>query len=277
MTVLTVAFDSGSNTYERLLTAFHASVRQNMPEVTFEVLRPEHKERTKGMRWGFYANTVKLWAWRDYVQSCDDELILADCDMLMIRDASHAFDEDFDIAYTKRTGQQRIPINNGIIMVRPTAAAREFIEEWARVNQQMHDDRDFHAKWKKKYPGMNQAAFGYVLEEGQHRAKLHEYGTRVWNAVEPDWSHLSEETVFVHFKGAIRRKLMAGQYPTGAYADVILLWYEYAENVPPLSLKARKIMERSGKRHGRRGHNAKVYSALMKHNRPPAEEGKVVV
>lgn len=238
-----------------------------MPEAKFEALTLECGRREKGMRWGLYANTIKLWAWHDYVMSCDEELILADCDMLMLRSAEGAFDEDFDIAYTRRTGGQKVPINNGIIMVKPTEKARAFVRMWAEVNQKMFDDKTFHAKWKGKYPGMNQAAFGYMLEEAQHGVKLHEYGTRKWNAVEPDWTHIDEETVFLHFKGALRRKLFEDRFPVGPYAEAILLWYENAGALPELSMKARKILDSGGKRRGRRGHNAKVYRTLTRHIR----------
>lgn len=265
MTILTVQFRrDNSRSYEWLLETFARSVEENMPEATFEVLRIEPPEPDGRGQWGFLANTRKLWVWADYVSRCDDELILADCDMLMNANAEEAFDVPFDIAYTKRSDNGRFPNNNGIIMVRPTEAAREFMQMWAEVNQKMYDEPEFHRVWKKKYPGMNQSAFGYMLEEANHQAQLHVYETRKWNAVSTDWAYVDDETVFIHYKGPLRNIVLSGRFPCGAYVDAALRWHEFASEMPMISQKAVNVWNGVGGRR-RGGHAARVRQELMRH------------
>jgi hypothetical protein len=132
----------------------------------------------------------------------------------------------------------------------------------------MYDDPAFHREWKKLYPGMNQAAFGYLLDTGEHEAQLHEYGTRQWNAVEVDWEHLQDDTVFVHYKGALRRRITSGSFPVGACTEAVLLWFEYGSGLPPLSLKAKRVLRGNGRRGGKwkQPHATKVREALLAHS-----------
>lgn len=248
MTILTVQFDRDSyGAYKKLLDAFEASVERNMPSAKFEKVMIDGPEWYKGCKWSLKANTKKLQVWYEYAKGCDDNLVLADCDMLMLRDGSHAFNEDFDIAYTVRTVPSRIPINGGIVMVRPTEAGRDFIRRWRDVNDRMFADKEFHRVWKKKYPGMNQSAFGYLIETGEHNAKLHAYRTREWNAVECDWSKITEDTVFVHYKGKLRGMVLGNRPPVGPYVDAMSLWYEYAGEEVALPLITRRKAKRQAR------------------------------
>jgi len=229
VTILTVQFDiNGYYHYDRLLEVFERSVRRHMPQAKVESIILPSEERTKDMHCGKWANTKKLRVWADYIEKAKDDIILADCDMIMVKSAEHAFGEPFDIAYTQKTKIGKVPFNNGIIMVRPTRAAKDFMWRWVEVNEQMYLDKAFHAEWNKKYKGMNQTAFGYLLETGDHNAQLHAYQTREWNAVNSDWAHIDEKTVFVHIKGELRTSVLAGRAPVGAALYPAALWYREA-------------------------------------------------
>lgn len=228
MTILTVQFPGvGKNNYEELLRVFRDSVKEHMPEARYEEILMEAPEAAHQIGYGQTANTAKLKVWVEFLEQCDDEVILADCDMLMLRSAERAFDADFDVAFTKRThGWATIPMNGGIMMVRPTDAARRFFRKLLEVNDRMYyDDPKLKHEWQAKYPGMNQAAFGYVYETGCHDAKLHRYETLEWNAVDGDWPYVHDRTVFLHIKGKLRWELLAMKPPAGPLAHAMKLWY----------------------------------------------------
>lgn len=198
-----------------------------MPDARYEEIVCDAPERD-GENYGLTANTFKLEKWVEFAEGCDDELILADCDMLMLNNAAHAFGEDFDIAYTERTSYSLIPLNGGIIFVRPTEGARGFLRKLRDVNNRMYyEDKKFRKEWQEKYPGMNQAAMGYLLESGDHEAKIQKLYTRTWNAVECDWKYVNaDETVFLHIKGRLRDDLLRMKPPNGDRAEAMKLWYE---------------------------------------------------
>lgn len=248
MVILTVQFDIvGYNDYKVLLSVFESSVKRHMPEAQFVKIILPGEERTSDMRCGKHANTRKLQAWVDYIDNTDENVILADCDMLMVRSAEHAFDQPFDIAYTRRVDGGRIPFNSGIIMVRPNERSREFMHKWLEVNNRMYTDSAFHAKWNEKYKGMNQTAFGYLLETGEHNAHLHAYPTREWNAIDADWDKIGEETVFVHYKGVLRSCVLTGKAPLGSMIYPVSLWRREAGQ--ELAYPYRKLLEAAGKKH----------------------------
>jgi hypothetical protein len=229
LTILTVQFDIvGYTDYKRLLAVFQRSVRRYMPDVKFETIVLSSEYRTDDMRYGKWANTKKLRVWADYIEKAEDNVILADCDMLMIKSAEHAFDKQFDIAYTRKAKGGKAPFNNGIIMVRPTRAAKDFLWRWVEINERMFIDGAFHAEWNKRYKGMNQTAFGYLLETGEHDAELHAYDTKEWNAVDCNWGEIDDSTVFVHVKGSLRQHVLHGKAPIGAALYPAALWYKEA-------------------------------------------------
>ena len=260
MTILTVQFDiNGYTDYKELLRVFESSVHRHMPEANFEKIILPAEDRTPAMRCGKHANTRKLEVWVDYIDNTDDDVILADCDMLMLKSAEHAFDLPFDIAYTRRLKVGKVPFNNGIMMVRPTGASRDFMHRWLEVNNQMFLDKDFHGVWNRKYKGMNQTAFGYMLERGEHHADLHAYTTREWNAVDPDWSYIDDDTVFVHIKGALRDATVRGKAPLGSVVYPAALWYKEAGQGIPHQYKRLIDIRRNG-----RGHSAIVRKHLRR-------------
>jgi hypothetical protein len=217
--IVTCVFDYPDTAYDYKI--FHAvlkeSCRRHMPDVEFVTLHPDNVRKIPRHPTVHITNTLKLQVWGDYIRGADDDVILIDSDMICHAPGYHAFDKEFDIAYTMRTGRQglrHIPertINGGVVMVRNTPEAKSWIVQLRDINEQMFNDNLFHSKWQTRYPGMNQSAMGWMLEQSGHPARLHEYTTRDWNAVDCDWHVLKPETVFIHCKGRLRSAIIKGQ------------------------------------------------------------------
>ena len=234
MRIVTVQFNyKGGPDYLKLLKVFEKSVQTHMPEVAFDKIMIEAPTPVPGKEYNFKYNTIKLRHWVDYLRGATDNIIFADCDMMAIQSAEHAFDVPFDIAFTARTHTTRIPMNGGILMARPTSGSISFFEEMLKANDRMfYDDLKFHNEWRRKYAGMNQAAFGYTYEKGSHRAIVHRYLTRQWNAVDCDWSSIQDDTVFIHYKSKLRKLILAKKIPCDGYKVPMQKWYEMAGVTP---------------------------------------------
>lgn len=209
MQIVTVQFQYPHRSdYDLLLKVFKHSCKVCMPDVNFIEIKIPPPPARKGRDLNFAYNTVKLEKWLNILEHTKENTIFADCDMLAVKSAKHAFNIDFDVAYTERTMINRIPMNGGIMMARPTEAARKFFREMLYVNNLMFENIPFHNYWRKTYAGMNQSAFGCVYETGKHGAKVHKYKTIEWNAVDCDWSRVNGSTVFIHYKSKLRKTVL---------------------------------------------------------------------
>ena len=205
MTLHTVQFNiPGQKDYAPLLAVFRESLRRNMSGVKLveHVLKPP-AEIPLLRKVSYWANTYKLRRWEQIVRKATEPVILADCDMLCLRDISSAFSQDFDIAYTVRTNR-RLPLNGGLIFVKPTDASRRFFAMFRATNERMYWDPIFHAKWMHKTAGMNQAAFWYLVCKVDHGAKLATLDCKEWNACDEDWPGVNGDTRMLHVKGRLR-------------------------------------------------------------------------
>jgi hypothetical protein len=226
MTIFTVCFNYPDRPhYKILLDVFRKSVQIHMPKVNFISIEPTPPAYESDRIAGFLDNTFKLKYWIDFFKHTDDNIIFADCDLFAIRDGNHAFNSDFDIAYTAIKQPYKAKLNGGILMTKPTDAAYRFLQEFQSINDRMYQDIDFHEVWRKKYAGMNQAAFGCVLETGINGAKIHTHMTQEWNAVDRDLKEINDKTVFVHIKDRLRNMLIQCAEPQGVGEKVMREWY----------------------------------------------------
>lgn len=207
-----------------LLNVFRHSCKVNMSEVEFLEIKIPPPKQVEGRDLNFVYNGVKLTHWLEVLENATENIIFADCDMLAVRSAKHAFSKDFDVAFTGRTVVNRIPMNGGIMMAKPTEAARRFFREMLYVNNIMFENKRFHNQWRKKYAGMNQSAFGYVYERGTHGAKVHEYKTVEWNAVDCDWHRINGRTVFIHYKSKLRKTVLREIKMKPELENVVKIW-----------------------------------------------------
>ncbi len=237
--------------YDVMHDVFVRSCKKEMPDVEVVTIPIDNVvPKRDGKRPGCLSNTVKLEKYCEYVQGSDDDLILADCDMLCVGDAERAFrDYDFDIAITVKgyNHKSKSRINGGIIFVRNSPGAKAWIKEFTEVNRKMYEDKKFHDIWMKKYFGMNQAALGYMMEEGDkyNKAETIELPTVIWNNCDPDWGNIREDTVFIHIKSSLRTAVFSYK----GYKDheeAMALFYNYIGN-PEFSVKDYTYAERKRK------------------------------
>jgi len=231
MTIFTVQFDVDSTkTWTRLLNVFRASVKLHMPNVRFierKIEKPEYTpQRPSNVRY----NTEKLAVWNEYMQHADDNTIFMDCDMLCLRSDDNVFEQEFDIGMTFRPEGSHPPMNGGVVFARPSVQARKFFSDWLDVNNQMYADPSFHHKWRNRYLGMNQAAFGYMYESGMCDY-IRRFKTRIWNAVNQDWKFIDDETVFVHMKSGMRTAIAQNVAPYGVYKRPLEEWYRIERQI----------------------------------------------
>lgn len=231
MRIATACFDYDDRfDFHRLLEVFQRSVSRNMPGVEIDVLNVKPPKTVyPGNMLSWSSNTAKLRAWAKYVATITENTVICDCDMLCLRSIEPAFEQPFDIAYTERT-TEHIPMNGGMLFVRPTDASRAFFQRWHEVNLRMYRDKTLHFSWKRRYAGMNQAAFGYMIAH-EPGVQLQVFPCREWNACNEDWPHIDESTRMVHVKGALRKYVLADVGMAGVPGELqraVGLWREYA-------------------------------------------------
>jgi hypothetical protein len=206
--IVTVVF--GGEPYETLARVFERSVEIAMPAARFTRLEcPVPVE--DGRPWDCRMNTAKLRLWIEAAERYPgDNLVLADCDMLAVGDAAAAFaDRDYDIGYTTRASL--LPLNGGILFVRPTRAARRWLRALWQVNEDMRTDPEFHGPWRRLYHGMNQAAMGCLIEYPLKGVRVRAFPGARFNMIGQSWVALGPESVFIHVKSTLRRAVLGEQ------------------------------------------------------------------
>lgn len=236
MKFLTCEIDHIKNPmYARLLQTLENSVKANMPNAIFEkaYLKPKDYPQCEHGKNSYMANSVKLNYWKDKIKTETDNLCLIDGDTIVLKDVSGVFDLDFDIAITKRSKGIYIPYNGGVMFVRPSSVVNEFFDKWAEANNLMLKDVAFHKRWYAKYKGINQASFGYMVENLhllENKPKIIELPCFEFNACDSvDWAKFGNETKILHVKSELR---IACIYDTKirAYQKAIDTW-KYYENL----------------------------------------------
>ena len=217
--------------YARLFRVFEHSVKVNSPGcevVKLEVKSPSVK---RTMTESLEANHAKMMAWVEYIDSVDDDVVLIDCDMMVMKDFREVFAaHDFDIGLTERE-HSRIPINGGVVMVRNTPAAKAFMRLWARCDTELYNDHRQHVRWRQKYRGMNQASLGYLLETKPHGARVQRFPCRKYNSCDNTWKTVETDKPYaIHCKANMKR-LVLSKTPLKEvrhqYLPVAKIWREY--------------------------------------------------
>lgn len=247
MKIVTTVFEYSRKpyNYREMHRVFKESCKKHIPTVEFVTI-PIYgvTDQKDGKRPGCWSNTVKLREYVRFIDKVNDDVILADCDMLCLQDARHAFEGEFDIGVTMKGDDHktRCVVNGGIIFVKNTEAAKEWMREFQRINDKMYADEMFHNVWKKKYYGMNQTAMGYMLEM-YDKAIVKEFPTQVWNNCDVNWANINDETVFVHIKSMLRDAIFSG-VGYSDYEIAMKAWYEYqkegAYRILPMSSREAK-------------------------------------
>lgn len=230
MRAVTVVFDFGAlDSYKRLYNVFAHSLRANS-SFTLDTITPDAPTVDKRTT-SHHANSHKLDIWAQYLDNATEgeRIVFMDCDMMVLKDFADAFDNDFDVCYTKRT--EGLPLNGGVVFIRNNAKSRAFIRRWSEVDKQMLADKDFHGQWHPIYAGINQAALGYLLETGNHEpCKITHLPCAIYNACDEDWMKLDPDCRVVHFKSELRRAVLGIRF--APWLDhVIIEWIKYENTI----------------------------------------------
>jgi hypothetical protein len=224
-------FGSGhaGDQYGRLARVLDYTARLHCPDWTIRVERlkaPPSFSSALGVA-SHVTNSQKLEWWRSVVVDAEDgdRVLLIDADMMITRPLEDVWRIPFDLAYTYRQ-EGRLPLNGGVVFVRVSPAARRFVDRWFAMNQRFLANANEHRHWRTKYAGINQAAFGYMLERERDPAvTIAKLTCHEWNAENTAWAKFDPNvTRIVHLKSGLRRALF-GMPARPEHKRLITLWH----------------------------------------------------
>jgi len=189
MKIISDIFDyPGDDRYTKLAAVLEYSIKKNSPNTPFELIKTQ-APKTFNRKQCFASNNHKLQVWLDAMERIQDDIIFLDCDMVVLRDLSDAFQGDFDVAITALCDKgERLPYNGGTVLVRNTEKARAFMREWMKIDLLFYENEIEHCKYRNIYAGMNQASLGKLLEIGAVGAKVVEFDCHEWNWCRDRWA-----------------------------------------------------------------------------------------
>lgn len=233
----------GSPQYPRMARVLAHTARKHLPDWEVrvdEIAAPEAEGAEKTWRvrrrHGLATNTDKLRDWVAAVDRCDDGdlLALVDADAMVTASLDPILDLDFDVAYTRKEGAEKLPINGGVVFVRVNARSRAFMRRWREENDRLYARPEEHAPWREHFGGMNQAAFGRMLTTGEHPpATLLPISAHEWNACwSPAWRQWKRARI-VHIKSGLRRTIFGAQRPENlTVREFVEFWRATEREVP---------------------------------------------
>lgn len=175
---------------------------------------PPAVPRRSGATPSHVQNSQKLEYWTAAVLDAPDgaQLLLIDADTFITQCLDPLWDRAFDIAYTVRPEDSRLPFNGGVIAVRANERSRTFFTAFRQLNRNMLEDPRYHIQFRRRFGGINQAAFGALLEtpSAQGGAVLERLACREWNCEETGWLEFDPNiTRIVHVKSSLRRAIFS--------------------------------------------------------------------
>lgn len=195
--MITFVIVSFGDAYKRYKDALIMSIESNMQnakikDIQLDYIAPDMQK----------ANHVKLKAWYDAIEG---NTILIDADTIVLGDVSEVFDMKADLIYTKRFNNPKIPFNSGVVFVKESA--KFLIKKWMDIDEQMNIDSEFHATWKKKAYGFNQASFACLLNNSPTKS-IKYVPSYIYNSCDPiDWKENHAQAKIVHVKGLLRQSV----------------------------------------------------------------------
>jgi hypothetical protein len=205
MKVLTVYFDKSGKRYERLLNVFRNSAIKNIKKAELQILcvSPPDKKQKHSYDCAYAFITAA-----EFVLEAKEDMMVSDCDMMIMGDMSEAWKHDFDIAVTTR---QTIPFNTGIWFVRWNNLSEDFIIKWIDNTKKIIDNYDQYVDYVHGHGGFDQASLALTIDENPD-IKVVELPCQEWNACQHEWEHVTEKTKAVHIKSKLRKACL-GEIP----------------------------------------------------------------
>lgn len=219
MRIVTAFIDSFDKEYVNLLRAFEASCQLNS-KIQLTVLRDTANFKTK-VRAKINGNSQKLNLYNEYLKNNpQDDIVFMDCDMIVREDFSEVFDRVETIGYTFADYPRNIPFNGGFLVVKANALAHDQFDELTKINNRMVKQHFFHAPYRARYGGINQAAMGYMMEHGATWTAL---PMSIYNMCE-NWHIINSKVM--HYKSKLRTALHA-EKPPKPFMPLIREWWSY--------------------------------------------------
>lgn len=178
-------------------------------------------------------NTQKLEHWVSEALAMPDgsELILVDADVMVLRPIADIWEQAFDVAYTVKAEplppSAPFPFNLGVMFLRMSEPVRGLLSAWLRMNADLFAMTPTDARvWRRTHGGINQAAFGMIVERGAlDGLKVLTLPCAEWNCEESAWDTFDpDRTRIVHVKGELRRELFQACRPKPALEPLIQRW-----------------------------------------------------
>lgn len=175
------------------------------------------------------SNTEKLIHWNRIVQDAPDgvEMLLMDADMMILRPIDDIWERPFDMAYT--TKRAKLPFNGGVIFLRVSDRTKTLMAAWLAANMELIQSPKAHETWRKKYGGMNQAAFGALLPRirTEFGVDLIELACAEWNCEQSAWhTYRPEFTRIVHVKSGLRRAVLGKGVIDAQMIPLVQRWHQ---------------------------------------------------
>lgn len=207
---------SKSSDIARLARVLASTAARHCAGWSFELQDIGRRSMTPvGLRPSHADNLHKLEAWARAIDaSADgDRVLLMDADTAILRPLDPIWSKPFDLAYTVRPRRSEMPFNSGVVAVRVNAKTRAFMSEWVAENRAMAADQSYHAKHRQRFGGINQAAFGVLIdrrkgEKDDKKIRLATVPCLEWNCEDTSWPAFDPAvTRILHVKGALRAHL----------------------------------------------------------------------
>ena len=218
--IVSVWFDHSGDQYKRLMDVFAYSIKKNT-NYDLEIINIEPPEVTRDR--ALDNNSVKLYAWVDWLKNTDfQNVVFMDCDMLVLKPFNEVFEKEFDVCYTYR---EKLPFNGGVVFARNNKYTQDFFSKWAKVNDKMMKNPSFHKPWRSVYAGINQSAFGYLLEN-KPNCHIEAVPCSIYNAVDENWRDIDKDCKVIHYKSELRRAVVGSRYAPWIQ-NLVDLWNQY--------------------------------------------------
>lgn len=148
----------------------------------------------------------------DYDGERDSEVFcFLDADTIVTSQISDIQERDFDFAYTVRSVENMkdrafmCPFNCGVLFCRNTSKVASVLAEMRSMLIAMSSSEELHQKWCSKYYGIQQAVWGWFLEERAKDFKVLQLPCEIWNCEDSSWHKFDRyKTKVAHIKGALR-------------------------------------------------------------------------
>ena len=131
-----------------------------------------------------------------------------------------------DFTY-KKAGRRWPPYNGGVLFVRPNERSLEFFKIMLDINNQMLADKTMHDPYRRAYAGINQAAFGYMMENHNGLCGMLQLNCSTWNACDNTWLDYGDHVKMIHIKSALRRYCLRDRPIPDEYLFLVEMWEKY--------------------------------------------------